>query len=342
MISGYMGPHYGNDVHVPGAGTYQLSLLVSPPVSARHVEYANVWLKPHRVNFTSTGSPSHEWCCRRERDPTDADAAALRPRSHRRRRGRRRDRCRCRARDEQQRGEGAARPARGPALRASGKPARLGRHAGPRRGRKPDLAPFDRLLFFDVRGNPTPAHARVLEAALRTLERTYRWGPSGLLFTAGWGPGYFERVLGPLPDSPSQGTLGLRAAGDRRLRPLPALRLRQRTATRGRRGSADPRRSAGGSRRMARSVQRLAVARDANRIRWHRASRRHQHVGGIPPGDPVPRNAPLFMGFKSGLRRNQATEDASRSPPAIRWRDHDAGQLHALTTRQLVRRSQRA
>jgi hypothetical protein len=52
MISRYMGPHYGNDVHVPGAGTYQLSLLVSPPVSARHVEYANVWLEPHRVNFT--------------------------------------------------------------------------------------------------------------------------------------------------------------------------------------------------------------------------------------------------------------------------------------------------
>jgi Fe2+ transport protein len=52
MISRYMGPHYGNDVSVPGAGTYQLSLLVSPPVSARHVEYENVWLKPHRVNFT--------------------------------------------------------------------------------------------------------------------------------------------------------------------------------------------------------------------------------------------------------------------------------------------------
>ena len=42
----------GNDVSVPGAGTYQLSLLVSPPVSGRHVEYQNVWLTPHRVNAT--------------------------------------------------------------------------------------------------------------------------------------------------------------------------------------------------------------------------------------------------------------------------------------------------
>src|SRR6202012_5682692 len=30
---------------------------------------------------------------------------------------------------------------------------------------------FDRLLFFDVNGGPTPAYARLLEAALRTLER---------------------------------------------------------------------------------------------------------------------------------------------------------------------------
>jgi hypothetical protein len=51
MISRYMGPHYGNDVSLPGPGEYRLSLLVSPPESARHMEYANVWLKPHRATF---------------------------------------------------------------------------------------------------------------------------------------------------------------------------------------------------------------------------------------------------------------------------------------------------
>jgi uncharacterized protein involved in high-affinity Fe2+ transport len=54
MISEYMGPHYGNDVALPGKGTYQLSLLISPPVSARHVEYQNVWLHPHRVTTSFT------------------------------------------------------------------------------------------------------------------------------------------------------------------------------------------------------------------------------------------------------------------------------------------------
>jgi uncharacterized protein involved in high-affinity Fe2+ transport len=58
MISRYMGPHYGNNVVLPGAGTFHLSLLVSPPVSARHIEYQDVWLTPHRVNFTFHWKPT--------------------------------------------------------------------------------------------------------------------------------------------------------------------------------------------------------------------------------------------------------------------------------------------
>jgi len=54
MISRYMGPHYGNDVALPGKGRYQLTLLISPPQAARHMEYAHVWLKPHRVTMSFT------------------------------------------------------------------------------------------------------------------------------------------------------------------------------------------------------------------------------------------------------------------------------------------------
>ena len=54
MLSRYMGPHYGNDVALPGKGTYQLGLLISPPQAARHMEYAKLWLKPHRVSMTFT------------------------------------------------------------------------------------------------------------------------------------------------------------------------------------------------------------------------------------------------------------------------------------------------
>jgi hypothetical protein len=51
MISRYMGPHYGNDVVLDGAGSYAMSLLVSPPVSARHLEYEKVWTASHKVSF---------------------------------------------------------------------------------------------------------------------------------------------------------------------------------------------------------------------------------------------------------------------------------------------------
>jgi len=33
-------------------------LLVSPPVSARHVEYEDVWLKPHKATFAFHWKPT--------------------------------------------------------------------------------------------------------------------------------------------------------------------------------------------------------------------------------------------------------------------------------------------
>ena len=173
------------------------------------------------------------------------------------------------------------------------------------------IAPrFDRLLFFDVDGAPTPAYARMLEAALRTLERRYPWGPSGLLFTAGWGPGYFERTLGvpsPVPVARGLSDFELPAIDDydlclhfacddeRRLASVEAALLH-----------GEPLPGVDGP---------LQVS---SALRWRETRTgfvgtglpaAHQDVGGIPPGNPVPAGAPLFMGFKSGLRKNQATED---------------------------------
>lgn len=51
MLSAYMGPHYGNNVALPGSGEYRLKLLITPPKSARHMEYRDVWLKQHAVEL---------------------------------------------------------------------------------------------------------------------------------------------------------------------------------------------------------------------------------------------------------------------------------------------------
>ncbi len=185
---------------------------------------------------------------------------------------------------------------------------------------------FDRLLFFDVKGTPTPAYARLLEAALRTLERRYRWGPAGLLFTAGWGPAYFKRTLSrasPIPPA--------KALSDFELPEIDAYDLCLHLA--------------------CDDEQRLISVEDAllhgaplagadgplalgSVLRWHETRTgfvgaglpaSHQDVGGIPPGKPVPGDSPLFMGFKSSLRRNQASEDDVTIP---------AGQFAQGTTMQ--------
>jgi hypothetical protein len=169
---------------------------------------------------------------------------------------------------------------------------------------------FDRLLFFDVSGRATPAHARVLEASLRALERLYRWGPDGLLFTVGWGPDYFQRVLGmksPIPSATGLSSfespaidgyhlcLHLACDDERRLADIEAALLH--------------------GARLNGATGSLKIA-DALRWRETRTGfvgaglpSEHQNVSGIPPGQPVSPQSPLFMGFKSGLRKNQATED---------------------------------
>lgn len=52
MISRTMGTHFGNNVALPGSGSYTVSLLIGPPQAARHIEYSKIWLKPHRVTLT--------------------------------------------------------------------------------------------------------------------------------------------------------------------------------------------------------------------------------------------------------------------------------------------------
>jgi len=170
---------------------------------------------------------------------------------------------------------------------------------------------FDRLLFFDIRGRPTPAHARLLEASLRTLEHAYRWGPDGLLVTASWGPDYFEGVLrvdSPIPRATGLSDfedpaiddyhLCLHLAGDdeRRLADVEAALVH-----------GAPLEGAGGPIDVS-SVLRWRETRTGFVGAGLPAA--HQNVGGIPSGDPVTKSSPLFMGFKSNLKRNQATEDA--------------------------------
>jgi hypothetical protein len=172
------------------------------------------------------------------------------------------------------------------------------------------IAPkFDRLLFFDVRGTPTPAHARLLESRLRTLERHFHWGHKGLLFTVSWGPSYFRllKVHSPIPkatglssfESPEIDNydlcIHLASDDERRLERIEAALVHGHKLP-GVKGSLS-----------LKSALTWRETRTGFTAVGLPAAR--QNVKGIPSGHPVSTDAPLFMGFQSGLRKNQATED---------------------------------
>jgi hypothetical protein len=150
----------------------------------------------------------------------------------------------------------------------------------------------------------------VFEAALRTLEHTYDWGPSGLLFTVGWGPSYFKRRLGvgsPIPEARTLSDfeqpaidsydccLHLASDDERHLAAVEAALIHGAPLA-GAPGSVD-----------VSSVLSWRETRTGFTGQGLPAAR--QNVGGIPPGEPVSKDTPLFMGFKSNLKRNQASED---------------------------------
>jgi hypothetical protein len=174
------------------------------------------------------------------------------------------------------------------------------------------LAPrHQRLILLDVAGVPNRAAARRLEAVLRTLERRFDWSPTGLLFCLGWSPGYFQTRLGaptPVPmaiplapdETPIIDTfdacLHLAADDAERLAAVEAA-LFSGGHLPGVDGALD-----------LRSV----LHRRQTRIGFVGAGlpADHQRVAGIPSGAPVSPQAPLFMGYASNRRRNQASEPA--------------------------------
>ncbi|WP_424217505.1 DUF7405 family protein (plasmid) [Streptomyces sp. BI20] len=164
----------------------------------------------------------------------------------------------------------------------------IGRPVPPRR---------HRLLMLEVLGRPTAADAEALEAALTAAEEAHGRGPDGLLLCLGWGPGWYERHLG------ARSPVG---------RPVPMARWENPVLE-----------DHDACLHLASDHEEVLDAVTAALFGpgpWDRRGRlrvvetREGFVGaGLPaahrPGDGFPGKAPLMLGFHSGLRRNQATEE---------------------------------
>ncbi|WP_405577990.1 hypothetical protein [Streptomyces sp. NBC_01190] len=162
------------------------------------------------------------------------------------------------------------------------------------------LAPrFHRLLMLEVTGRPGRADAEFLERALRNLEERLPYGPSGLLTCLGWGPGWFERHTA-LRRSPVA-------------RPLPMARWENPVLED---IDACLHLASDDEALLAEVTDELFGAGPLDqRERLRLRETRTGFVGrGLPaerlPGAGLPERAPLMLGFHSGLRGNQATEEA--------------------------------
>lgn len=171
------------------------------------------------------------------------------------------------------------------------------------------MAQFHRLVMWNVATHPSTKDVAALEDALVSIERNYRYNHDGVLIALGWGPDYFDRFTtapSPIPvperlssfETPEldRHDLCLHLASDTesRLDDIIAA-LTNATGPLSATISAVP------------AVLELADLRRGFVGAGLPAQR--QDTGGIPESKPVADDTPLFMGFRSGFRKNQATED---------------------------------
>ena len=170
------------------------------------------------------------------------------------------------------------------------------------------------LLTYAGDGLPTDEDRETLEAALQSLERAYQRDNAGLLVTIGYSSAYFDRFDEALPEtvdlpepealSPfedpefDQQDVVLHLASD-----YGQLVLAAEEALFGERDELND----------------VEIEADIADL-FEKADRRtgfvgeglpaeNQDVRGIPDSEPVPEKSPLYMGFKSGFTKNQASED---------------------------------
>ena len=170
------------------------------------------------------------------------------------------------------------------------------------------------LLEYAGDGQPTSQERDAVEAAFQSLERAYQRGNEGLLFTVGYSPAYFQcfdqklpatvdlsqpKALAPFEDPAfDQQDTVLHLASDYGQVVLAAEE------------------ALFGEKKTVNGVDMEADIADI----FEKADRRtgfvgeglpaeNQDVQGIPDSEPVPEESPLFMGFKSGFTKNQASED---------------------------------
>ncbi len=167
-------------------------------------------------------------------------------------------------------------------------------------------------LSLDRGGQPTEADRETVERALSALDEAYEWSSDGLLFSVAYSPAYFERfdaapadvdLPAPTRLSPFEGPVFdtqdalVHLASDRADVVLEAEHALTGQTDEANGVDAEPLTDA------------LSVESRRTGFVGAGMPAERQDADGVPDTNPVPEDAPLFMGFTAGFRENQATED---------------------------------
>jgi len=171
------------------------------------------------------------------------------------------------------------------------------------------------LLSLDYRGDDPAEDRDTVETAFQTLERAYARGNDGLLFTVGYSPSYFDRFETALPDAVNlpepepmasfeDPTLDTHDALVHLASDHGEVVLAAEEALTGELDELN-------GQPVEASLDGVfeVSERRTGFVGEGLPAERQGEASNVPDSEPVPDDAPLFMGFKSGFEKNQAGED---------------------------------
>lgn len=168
------------------------------------------------------------------------------------------------------------------------------------------------VLLLDLAEPPSIEGTERIERAMRTLESAYDWSPDGLLHSLAWGPRYFERV-GELDAAPVRRPEVLSRTDDPELLDFDAALVlasdavsHLRAAEAATFGNRD---SLAGESVEARLSDVFDQSQRRTGFKGAGLPVEHTDAEGIPENPPLSKGDRMFMGFRSGLRGTQASED---------------------------------
>lgn len=174
-------------------------------------------------------------------------------------------------------------------------------------------------LDYPDEGPPTDEDRETLRVALNTVERAYRRAPDGLLATISYSPAYFDRFSSQLPEHVDlQSPRALAPFEDPDLdTPDAVIHLASNhgavllAVEEALFGNID---HLNGVEMPATIDPVFEVADRRTGFVGEGLPAKNQDVEGIPDSKPVSSDSPMYMGFKSGFQKNQASEDKVTIP----------------------------